>query len=49
MTEVTGIDCPHCKEGKLIIVLVNEPWNIEYYICNKCDSTFNINEIILGG
>ena len=37
--------CNHCKKGKLEVIKGYEPYNIDHYQCNYCDSTFNIEEI----
>ena len=32
--------CPHCHADALVLVPADAPWNMEYYICDECDSTF---------
>jgi transposase-like protein len=39
--------CPHCKKGILEKVLGDEPYTEDHYQCNKCDSTFNLEEVNL--
>lgn len=39
--------CPFCKIGKLVIVSENEPWNCEHLICDRCDSTYELDSIKL--
>ena len=36
--------CPHCKKGKLELVKANEPYNIEHLQCDKCDSTYFLED-----
>ncbi len=39
----SGEVCPHCKDGIILYVYPNEPYNQDgYFICSKCDSTYNM-------
>ena len=37
--------CPHCKKGilELIDVEENEIYNIDYLMCDECDSTYTVD------
>ncbi len=42
------IKMPGCRVcgGKLHLVPADEPWHADYYVCEECDSTFNIGDIM---
>ena len=37
--------CQHCETGILNKISADEPWHPDYYICDICDSTYNVDEI----
>ena len=37
--------CPNCEEAKLEHIEEHEPWHPGYWICPKCDSTYNEEEV----
>lgn len=39
-----GDQCPHCKEGKLEIIKGCEPYSIDHLMCDRCDSTYCLDE-----
>jgi len=39
-----GEECPHCKEANLGRVRMREAYNPDYYICEKCDSTYTLDD-----
>lgn len=36
--------CPHCNEGCIGLSPEDPPWNIEHWICDRCFSTWVIEE-----
>ena len=39
-----GDICPHCKEGKIIFIKGNEPYDVDHLMCNLCNSTYILEE-----
>jgi transposase-like protein len=41
-----SIKCQHCEEGTLVVVTAYEPWNLEHYQCEDCDSTYSLGDVV---
>ena len=39
-----GDKCPHCKKGRLIFINEAFPYATNHLQCDKCDSTFNLED-----
>jgi ribosomal protein L37AE/L43A len=33
--------CPFCHESVLTYIPADLPWSSSYWVCDKCDSTYN--------
>lgn len=39
-----AMKCPHCGKGTLIPIKGDEPFTIDHFQCDECDSTYNTEE-----
>lgn len=36
--------CSHCKEGTLELITGVDPWSVDHWMCDECDSTYPLLE-----